>query len=197
MAPFEPISTPQDDSKLFFFFPQEGQTTSTRLMAPAGSARIGEHRDSLRAHGVPSTYCAARDAIGFGATPRPPPRSWAARDRAKPAHARTDGSPSMVAHLGRAETQVGGGLPLVGTGRTCRFSSVARPVSWGGCQAGAVSSGIPRPRSPRSGSLRARNRAANHPPAAPSLPGTGLLPESRTWRAVGHPIGTGLGWPKQ
>eukprot|EP00966_Prymnesium_polylepis_P074934 1738389-Prymnesium_polylepis.1 len=31
------------------------QTTSTRLMAPAGSSRIGEHRDSLGAHEVPST----------------------------------------------------------------------------------------------------------------------------------------------
>eukprot|EP00966_Prymnesium_polylepis_P211109 4888861-Prymnesium_polylepis.1 len=52
-----------------------GLTTSTRLMAPAGSSHIGEHRDSIGAHEVPSTQSAARDANGLGAIPRPPPHS--------------------------------------------------------------------------------------------------------------------------
>eukprot|EP00966_Prymnesium_polylepis_P237006 5481318-Prymnesium_polylepis.1 len=39
----------------FFFFPHEGLQTSTRLITPARSARIVEHRDGLGAHEVPST----------------------------------------------------------------------------------------------------------------------------------------------
>ena len=49
---------------------------------------------------------AARDALGFGTSPRLPPRSWAAaRDRLKHAHARTDGSPRVVAPKKEAERQ--------------------------------------------------------------------------------------------
>eukprot|EP00966_Prymnesium_polylepis_P202082 4681673-Prymnesium_polylepis.1 len=62
-------------------------------MAPAGSSRIVEHRDSLRALGPWSPVDLkhrSRCLSGFGANPRPPPRTWAARDRAKHAHARTD-----------------------------------------------------------------------------------------------------------
>eukprot|EP00966_Prymnesium_polylepis_P294297 6796509-Prymnesium_polylepis.1 len=36
----------------FFFFSNEGLQTSTRLIFPAGSARIVEHRDELGAHEV-------------------------------------------------------------------------------------------------------------------------------------------------
>ena len=36
------------------FSPYEGLQTSTRLITPAGSARIVEHRDALGAHEVPS-----------------------------------------------------------------------------------------------------------------------------------------------
>ena len=50
----------------FFFPPNEGLQTSTRLITPAGSARIVEHRDELGAHEVPSTQGTARGATrGF------------------------------------------------------------------------------------------------------------------------------------
>eukprot|EP00966_Prymnesium_polylepis_P189311 4385956-Prymnesium_polylepis.1 len=43
-------------SPVLDFFSHEGLSpTSTRHMAPAGSPHIVEHRDSLRALGVPST----------------------------------------------------------------------------------------------------------------------------------------------
>ena len=41
--------------KLVLFFPVRRSQTSTRLMTPAGAARIVENRDELGAHKVPST----------------------------------------------------------------------------------------------------------------------------------------------
>eukprot|EP00966_Prymnesium_polylepis_P171039 3953609-Prymnesium_polylepis.1 len=108
-------------------------------MAPAGSSRIVEHRD--RSQGAQSPVDLkhrSRCLRVFGASPHPPPRSWAARDSAKHAHARKDGSPGMIAHLGRAETRVGGARREVAR-VACASSHLraARLVGRGGCPARA------------------------------------------------------------
>eukprot|EP00966_Prymnesium_polylepis_P327305 7383178-Prymnesium_polylepis.1 len=74
-------------------------------MAPAGSSRIGEHRDSLGAHERPVDLKrrSRRDkvAVGFGATPRPPPHSCdrACRHGWVPRHDRTPGARRSAGRL--------------------------------------------------------------------------------------------------